>query len=126
MERHFSSVEVCAAADISYRQLDYWCRLGVITPDRDCFGSGTRRRFSLQNIAVIRVLAALRPYVKDLTALQEVAGLLDEWPFAEWGSGLVIDDRGHAWLPGEQGAPALGIHVDLTRWKIPEVMAAAT
>lgn len=119
MERTFSTDEVCQASTLSYRQVDYWCRVGVLTPEHDCYGSGSRRRWSLQNVAVIRVLAALRPFTSDLTALRKVAGLLEEWPFEEWATGLVIDQAGNAWLAGDEGAPAVGIHVNLACWKIP-------
>ena len=35
----------CAAAGITYRQLDYWARTGLVAPSvRSATGSGTQRR----------------------------------------------------------------------------------
>jgi DNA-binding transcriptional MerR regulator len=45
------SAELCKVVGISYRQLDYWCRLGYITCERDGESSGHYRRFGPEAIA---------------------------------------------------------------------------
>lgn len=60
--RTFSSVQVCRAAGITYRQLDYWTRVGVLRPPMAANGSGTSRAYSeleLNIAAVVRQLSAL-------------------------------------------------------------------
>ncbi|MED5527073.1 MAG: MerR family transcriptional regulator, partial [Actinomycetota bacterium] len=41
----------CAAAGITYRQLDYWARTGLVAPTvRGAAGSGTQRLYSFRDI----------------------------------------------------------------------------
>ncbi len=50
----------CAAAGISYRQLDYWARTGLVEPSvRTAQGSGSQRLYSFRDIAVLRVVKKL-------------------------------------------------------------------
>ena len=51
----YSSAQVCELAGISYRQLDYWCRTGMVHPSvQECHGSGTRRRCSAADVMAIK------------------------------------------------------------------------
>src|SRR5437667_2769644 len=48
------------AAGISYRQLDYWARTGLVVPSvRDASGSGTQRLYSFRDIVVLKVVKRL-------------------------------------------------------------------
>jgi DNA-binding transcriptional MerR regulator len=50
----------CAAAGITYRQLDYWARTGLIGPSvRTATGSGTQRLYSFRDILVLKVVKRL-------------------------------------------------------------------
>jgi DNA-binding transcriptional MerR regulator len=50
----------CAAAGISYRQLDYWARTALVVPSvRDAAGSGTQRLYSFRDILVLKVVKRL-------------------------------------------------------------------
>jgi DNA-binding transcriptional MerR regulator len=52
--------EVCKIAGISYRQLDYWARTGLVTPSvREAGGSGTQRLYSFQDLIQLRVIKKL-------------------------------------------------------------------
>ncbi len=52
--------EVCRVVGISYRQLDYWARTGLVTPSvRDAGGSGTQRLYSFQDLVQLRVIKKL-------------------------------------------------------------------
>jgi DNA-binding transcriptional MerR regulator len=52
--------EVCRVVGISYRQLDYWARTGLVTPSiRDAGGSGTQRLYSFQDLVELRVIKKL-------------------------------------------------------------------
>lgn len=50
------SPTACMVAGITYRQLDYWIRTGLFSPQVEASGSGSRRRFSP---ADLRALAAI-------------------------------------------------------------------
>jgi DNA-binding transcriptional MerR regulator len=48
------------AAGITYRQLDYWARTGLVTPEiRRADGSGTQRLYSFRDILMLRVVKRL-------------------------------------------------------------------
>ena len=50
----------CSAAGITYRQLDYWARTGLVEPTvREAKGSGSQRLYSFQDILVLRVVKKL-------------------------------------------------------------------
>lgn len=65
--RSYSTVEVCEAADLTYRMLDYWAHQGVIPGEhtwwetatgepRSHGGSGHRRRFAPEAIGHLIVV----------------------------------------------------------------------
>ncbi len=50
----------CSAAGISYRQLDYWARTGLVTPSvRDASGSGSARLYGFRDVLVLKVVKRL-------------------------------------------------------------------
>lgn len=50
----------CAAAGITYRQLDYWARTGLVVPTvRPASGSGSQRLYGFRDILVLRVVKRL-------------------------------------------------------------------
>ena len=50
----------CRAAGITYRQLDYWARTGLVEPTvRPANGSGTHRLYSFRDILVLKVVKRL-------------------------------------------------------------------
>ena len=50
----------CAAAGITYRQLDYWARTGLVEPSiRSAHGSGSQRLYSFRDILVLKVVKRL-------------------------------------------------------------------
>ena len=50
----------CSAAGITYRQLDYWARTGLVTPSvRDASGSGSQRLYGFRDILILRIVKRL-------------------------------------------------------------------
>ena len=50
----------CAAAGITYRQLDYWARTGLVQPSvRPAAGSGSQRLYGFRDILVLKVVKRL-------------------------------------------------------------------
>ncbi|HEX5510768.1 MAG TPA: MerR family transcriptional regulator [Actinomycetales bacterium] len=48
------------AAGITYRQLDYWARTGLVEPSvRSATGSGTQRLYSFRDILVLKIVKRL-------------------------------------------------------------------
>ncbi len=56
----YRGVTACHAVTISYRQLDYWARTGLVVPSvRDASGSGTQRLYSFRDMVVLKVVKRL-------------------------------------------------------------------
>jgi len=50
----------CSVAGITYRQLDYWARTGLVTPGiRDASGSGTQRLYSFRDVLILKIVKKL-------------------------------------------------------------------
>ena len=50
----------CSAAGITYRQLDYWARTGLVEPSvRSASGSGSQRLYGFRDILVLKVVKRL-------------------------------------------------------------------
>lgn len=50
----------CQIAGISYRQLDYWDRTGLVVPSiRGAAGSGSQRLYSFKDIVVLKIIKRL-------------------------------------------------------------------
>ena len=56
----YRGTTACAVAGITYRQLDYWARTGLVTPSiRDASGSGTQRLYSFRDVLVLKLVRRL-------------------------------------------------------------------
>lgn len=50
----------CSVSGITYRQLDYWARTGLVVPSiRTAHGSGSHRLYSFRDILVLRIVKRL-------------------------------------------------------------------
>jgi DNA-binding transcriptional MerR regulator len=75
----FSSPEAQRIARITYRQLDYWIRTGLVRPSIGAKGSGTRRAFSYRDLVAVRAIAALKAAGVSLQAIRSVQRKLVEF-----------------------------------------------
>lgn len=59
-EPGYRGPQVCGIVGITYRQLDYWARTGLLRPSiSDARGSGTQRRYSYHDILELKVIKRL-------------------------------------------------------------------
>jgi DNA-binding transcriptional MerR regulator len=59
-EPGFGGPQVCKIVGITYRQLDYWARTGLVRPSlADAHGSGTQRRYSYRDLVRLKVIKSL-------------------------------------------------------------------
>ncbi|AZM50516.1 MerR family transcriptional regulator [Streptomyces sp. WAC 06738] len=49
----------CAAAGITYRQLDYWARTGLVEPSVRANGSGAQRLYGSHDVVVLKIVKRL-------------------------------------------------------------------
>lgn len=60
IESGYRGPVACEAAGITYRQLDYWARTGLVEPSlRAASGSGSQRLYSFKDILVLKVVKRL-------------------------------------------------------------------
>ena len=56
----YRGTTACRVAGITYRQLDYWARTGLVEPSiRPATGSGTHRLYSFRDILVLKIVKRL-------------------------------------------------------------------
>ncbi len=73
----FRGPVACSAAEITYRQLDYWARTGLVEPSvRPATGSGTQRLYSFRDILVLKVVKRLLDTGVSLQNIRTAVGHL--------------------------------------------------
>lgn len=98
--RTFRTPEVASLTGLTYRQLDYWTRIGMVRPSvAEAKGSGTWRYFSELDV---RVLIALRRLLDNGVSLASVrraklVNLLYGLSPTAWATGILV-------LAGHQAA----------------------
>jgi len=75
----FRGPTACRVAGISYRQLDYWARTGLVEPSvQNASGSGTHRLYSFRDILVLKVVKRLLDTGVSLQQIRAAAAHLHE------------------------------------------------
>ena len=81
----FRSPQVCKVVGITYRQLDYWDRTGLLGPSmQEATGSGTQRLYSFQDIVTLRVIKRLKDAGTSLHKIRQAFDQLEEEVGADW------------------------------------------
>ena len=74
-DQGFRGPVACGAAEITYRQLDYWARTGLVLPEvRPAGGSGTQRLYSFRDILLLKVIKRL---IDAGISLQQIRTAID-------------------------------------------------
>ena len=72
-EQGFRGPQVCSIVGITYRQLDYWARTDLVRPSLvDAAGSGSRRKYSYQDLLELKVVKSLLDAGIRLDLVREV------------------------------------------------------
>ncbi|GAA2030848.1 MerR family transcriptional regulator [Pseudokineococcus marinus] len=75
----YRGVTACRAAGITYRQLDYWARTGLVEPGvRPATGSGTQRLYGFRDILVLKVVKRLLDTGVSLQQIRAAVATLRE------------------------------------------------
>jgi DNA-binding transcriptional MerR regulator len=83
----------CSVAGISYRQLDYWARTGLVVPSvRDASGSGTQRLYSFRDIVVLKVVKRLLDAGVSLQNIRKAIETLRQWGEDDLATMTLISD----------------------------------
>lgn len=107
-----TSRQVADLVGATYRQLDYWSKLGVLQPDGEGGGSGSRRSWPATEIRIAKVLAAYSKvsgptsgspaYRKDIAEAIREAGPKAGWVIITPETAAVVPAGDRSWV--ESGA----------------------
>ncbi|MDG9715788.1 MerR family transcriptional regulator [Streptomyces sp. DH24] len=113
----------CAAAGITYRQLDYWARTGLVEPSvRPAHGSGTQRLYSFRDVVVLKIVKRFLDTGVSLQNIRTTVHHLRERGFRDlermtlMSDGATVyectsPDEVHALLQGGQGVFGIAVGV---------------
>jgi len=77
MVEGYRAPQVCSLVGISYRQLDYWARTGLITPSvRQASGSGSQRLYSFGDVVQLKVVKRLLDAGMSLKKIRKAMDIL--------------------------------------------------
>lgn len=75
----YRAPQVCALVDITYRQLDYWARTGLIKPSvQSAAGSGSQRLYSFTDLVQLKVVKRLLDAGMSLKRIRTAVEILRE------------------------------------------------
>jgi DNA-binding transcriptional MerR regulator len=87
--------QVCEVVGITYRQLDYWARTGLLHPSiSEARGSGSQRRYSYTDLVQLKVIKRLLDAGVSLQAARKAIDCLRSAGDDLASANLVTDDRG--------------------------------
>ncbi|MCB2224659.1 MAG: MerR family transcriptional regulator [Actinobacteria bacterium] len=76
-ERGYRAPQVCNIVGITYRQLDYWARTGLLKPSlAEAQGSGSQRLYSFGDIVQLRVVKRLLDAGMSLKKIRSAMDIL--------------------------------------------------
>jgi len=91
-EQGFRVPEVCRIVGITYRQLDYWARTGLVRPSiHEAQGSGSQREYSFQDLATLKLIKRMLDSGVNLQQIRKAMGTLKELKEPALGTTLVSD-----------------------------------
>jgi len=92
----FSGPTVCRLTGVTYRQLDYWARTGLVTPSiTPASGSGSKRSYSYGDVLEVKVIKSLLSSGVSLARARQAVECLRSSLGADLAaSSLVLSDSG--------------------------------
>jgi DNA-binding transcriptional MerR regulator len=92
----FSGPTVCRLTGVTYRQLDYWARTGLVTPSiTPATGSGSKRSYSYGDVLEVKVIKSLLNAGVSLARARQAVECLRTSLGADLAaSSLVLSDAG--------------------------------
>lgn len=94
-EPTLSTDDVVIRAGVSFRQLDYWDRCGVVQPKVAATGSGSVRRWTPAQARAAWLVARLYDFGAKAPVVANVAKVVESWPRSEWDRTILVDRRGN-------------------------------
>ena len=103
-EEGFSAPLACKLVGISYRQIDYWARTGLLRPSlAEAQGSGRRRRYSYRDLVQLKVIRRLLDAGIGLVKIRRVVAFLGAQLGEDLASASLVLNGGESLLVHHEG-----------------------
>jgi DNA-binding transcriptional MerR regulator len=85
--------QACKIVGITYRQLDYWTRTGLIVPSiQEAAGSGTQRLFSFNDLLQLKVIKSLTDAGASLQKVRQAINYVRDHLSDDWSQVTIVTD----------------------------------
>lgn len=85
--------QACKIVDISYRQLDYWTRTGLVEPSlQPAQGSGTQRLYSFNDLLQLKVIKSLTDAGASLQKVRQAIDYVRNNLSDDWSQVTIVTD----------------------------------
>lgn len=92
-ENGFRGPRACKVVGITYRQLDYWTRTGLVTPSiQDAKGSGTQRLYSFNDLLQLKVIKSLTDAGANLRKVRHAIDYVRSHLDKDWSRLTLVTD----------------------------------
>lgn len=92
-ETGFRGPQACKIVGVTYRQLDYWTRTGLITPSlQPAQGSGTQREYSFNDLLQLKVIKSLIEAGASLQKVRSAIDYLRDHVDQDWSKVTIVAD----------------------------------
>ncbi|MGH8989872.1 MAG: MerR family transcriptional regulator [Acidimicrobiales bacterium] len=104
VETGYRGPQVCKVIGITYRQLDYWARTGLLRPSvADARGSGTKRLYSYRDLLELKVIKQLLDSGISLQSARRAVDCLRQNLGADLASAKLVLSEGRSVLAQTNG-----------------------
>jgi DNA-binding transcriptional MerR regulator len=92
-EAGYRGPQACKIVGITYRQLDYWTRTGLVAPSKqDAHGSGTQRLYSFNDLLQLKVIKSLTDAGASLQKVRQALDYVKKDLDADWATVTIVTD----------------------------------
>ena len=85
--------QACKIVDITYRQLDYWTRTGLVVPSiQAAQGSGTQRLYSFNDLLQLKVIKSLTDAGASLQKVRQAIDYVRDDLQDDWSQVTIVTD----------------------------------
>lgn len=94
-ETGYRGPQTCNIVGITYRQLDYWTRTGLVTPSlAEAKGSGTQRLYSFNDLLQLKVIKSLTDAGASLQKVRQAIDYVRDNLSDDWSKVTIATDGG--------------------------------
>lgn len=94
-EAGYRGPQTCKIVGITYRQLDYWTRTGLVTPTlQEAQGSGTQRLYSFNDLLQLKVIKGLSDTGASLQKIRQAIDYVRDHVDDDWSKVTIVTDGG--------------------------------